>query len=214
MSVTRSASGEGRMPSFEPRKNETVNGVTHPVGPLNGRWGRADGRDEGPVPGGLWDLVRGRFPAFINPAGEQGNLRFGQRRLLVRHPRKVVARALDSLNDETLRAVAGPEAGAGFAAFQQEDRRVEPQPALLLGRTVTPVTVLGEDRLDLPRNPRPRPCRSPRVRAAANKVAGHRLLPCLAIITMMLAAHTSLVKTAPQKVYCQNLQGRPAHRGM
>ena len=94
-------------------------------------------------------FIRRSLRALVNPPAHQRDLRVGQRRLLVWHPRDVLVRAGDDLHQQAVGRLAGLDGRAVLAALQCEGRRVEPEAVLGLRRAVALVTMLGEQRLDL-----------------------------------------------------------------
>jgi hypothetical protein len=56
-------------------------------------------------------FVRGGEGALVDPRAECGDLRVGERRLFVGHPRDVVVGAKDALDDDALGGFAATKAG-------------------------------------------------------------------------------------------------------
>ena len=97
----------------------------------------------------LRSFVGGGDGAGIDPSRDESHLRGTQRRFLVGHPREVLVRSGDDLNEQALCAPAGLEGRAMLAALERGGCGVQPHPAFLLGCAVAAVAVLGEEWLDV-----------------------------------------------------------------
>jgi hypothetical protein len=94
-------------------------------------------------------LVFGGWRTGIDPGSNLGDVRVGERRLLVRHLRDIVMFAENGLKDQALRRVARFETRPDIAAVAHERDGVHSHPAFLLRCAVAAIAVLFEDRLHL-----------------------------------------------------------------
>ncbi len=155
-------------PLLECRQDESIDGIARP-GPViraRGRGRRAPDRLETPVQSALLKLAlrqplrlaavryrgcNGRAPTSFHPPwctspdplGQGRDLAVGELRL----GRHLVSFAVvDRINQQALLGIARHDRGPRRAARQNRSAAVEPQPALLLGRTMAPLTPRGQDR--------------------------------------------------------------------
>src|SRR3954469_22744792 len=95
----------------------------------------------------FWLLIRRSAGPFIDPLRQKRNLALCQRRFFVGHPRNSVMRAAQHLNQQAVGTLPAFQRRPTFAAFPSSRRRIETQPALLLGTPMTSITMLFEHRL-------------------------------------------------------------------
>src|SRR6185503_4846401 len=85
----------------------------------------------------------------INPLFDQRDSCSIERRLLVRHWGQLSVRATKHLYDQALLPITDKNCRPMLPALPCECGRIEPQTGFLLRRTVTPITILGQNRFDL-----------------------------------------------------------------
>ena len=87
--------------------------------------------------------------ALVDPAPENANL-FGRKGIaLLRHPGQLVMRAGGEMDNQALGAVARDHRRAVISTLQSVGLQIEAQSGLLLFRSVTLVTAIGQQRLDV-----------------------------------------------------------------
>ena len=142
--------GRGRnLLSLEAGENERVDGVARPIGEFHFRRIDARGRHEGPVNIFLGLLAGGCARSLSDPTLNKLNLRIAERRFFVGHPRNVVVRAGDDLQEDAFPGLRRIDRRAAVAALPQKFGSVHAQTALLLRSTVAAVAMLRENRLHL-----------------------------------------------------------------
>src|SRR5215469_9786396 len=87
--------------------------------------------------------------ALIDPSSQQTDLFVREGIFLLGHPRDVIARAGDGLDDEALGAFARNEERAGVAAFESGVFLIQTKASLLFLGAVTFVARVGEDGVDV-----------------------------------------------------------------
>src|SRR5215203_6005974 len=94
-------------------------------------------------------LVRESMSAFLDPFGQQSNLRLRESGLLIRHPGDRFVRAFDRLEQQAFGAVTSFQRWPILAPFDRQGHGIEPQVAFLLLASVTLIAMLRQQRLHL-----------------------------------------------------------------